>query len=191
MIVDGKRDISGRYIPFKRSVRHLDRQTSCQKFLILHGTRRQLRRASIATMKAHKGIAVCIIKIAENIRFKHIPQDRIVDVKQCNNILGHANADILAERTVNIHLAGNRNPTPCQTAVDVAGHKAKLRLKCRPVFTRNRAIFLRVFMRFNPIEQRQFILRKLFKDFGLLVSSPSSLAISAATAAILPSPAWL
>lgn len=79
LIVDGKRDISGRYIPFKRSVRHLDRQTSCHKFLILHGTRRQLRRASIATMKAHKGIAVCIIKFAENIRFKHIPQDRIVD----------------------------------------------------------------------------------------------------------------
>ena len=54
-----------------------------------------------------------------------------------------AGADVLGKRAVDVHLAGNRDAHAGQAAVDIARHKAELRLECRPALVCNGDILAR------------------------------------------------
>lgn len=111
-------------------------------------------------MESHKCIFMCIVKLALDRLFVHILRNGVIDVEQCDSILAHAGTDKLTQCAVNIYLAGYRNASSGQTAVDIARNKSKLCLECRPAFSCNCNIFTGTFVRLNPVKQCQFILCK-------------------------------
>ena len=111
-------------------------------------------------MESHKCIFMCIVKLALDRLFVHILRNRVIDVEQCDSILAHTGTDKLTQCAVNINLAGYRNASSGQTAVDIARNKSKLCLECRPAFSCNCNIFAGTFVRLNPVKQCQFILCK-------------------------------
>ena len=60
-------------------------------------------------MESHKCISKLIIVFSFNIFIIDILWNRVVDIKQCNCIIGNAKSDVLAECSVDINLTGYRN----------------------------------------------------------------------------------
>ena len=83
-------------------------------------------------MEAHKYVLCGVIELALDVLIINVCGNGIVNVKQSNGVLGNASADIFADSTVNVNLAGNGNSPSRQTAVYKAGNKPELCLKGRP-----------------------------------------------------------
>ena len=81
---------------------------------------------SISTMESQKCISKLIIVFSFNIFIIDILWNRVVDIKQCNCIIGNAKSDVLAECSVDINLTGYRNSSGNQTAIYIARFKSKL-----------------------------------------------------------------
>ena len=77
-------------------------------------------------MESHKCISKLIIVFSFNIFIIDILWNRVVDIKQCNCIIGNAKSDVLAECSVDINLAGYRDSSCSKTAVYIAWLKSKL-----------------------------------------------------------------
>ena len=77
-------------------------------------------------MESHKCISKLIIVFSFNIFIIDILWNRVVDIKQCNCIIGNAKSDLLAECSVDINLTGYRNSSGSQTAIYIARFKSKL-----------------------------------------------------------------
>ncbi len=77
-------------------------------------------------MESHKCICKFVIVFSFNIFVIDILRNRVVDVKQCNCIVGNAKSDVLAECSVDINFTGYRNSSGNQTAVYIARFKSKL-----------------------------------------------------------------
>mgnify|MGYP000028439574 CR=1 FL=1 len=60
-------------------------------------------------MESHKCISKLVIVFSFNIFIIDILWNRVVDIKQCNCIIGNAKSDVLAECSVDINLTGYRN----------------------------------------------------------------------------------
>ena len=132
---------------------------------------RQFAGCCIAAMESHESIFQCVIAIfALDVSIIQICRNRVVDIKQCNNILADNGSDELGECTVDINLAGYRNTFCSQAAVDIAGNESELCLESRPAFSSDGNIFSVTFVIFNPVQKSQFILSQFGKDFRLLVT---------------------
>ena len=94
-------------------------------------------------MESHKCIFVCIWEFALDLFFVHICRNVVVDVKQRHCILADYGSDKLAQRSVNVYLAGYRNALCGQTAVHITRNKSELCLECRRAFSCDRNIFPR------------------------------------------------
>ena len=121
-------------------------------------------------MEAHEGFLLGITVPALDILFIKVGRNRVVDIQQGDRILAHACADEFAERAVDIHLAGHRNPASGQTAVDVTGHKAELGLECGPAFARNGNVLAVSPVSVYPVKEGQLILCQLLQDFRLFIA---------------------
>ena len=58
-------------------------------------------------MESHKCISKLIIVFSFNIFIIDILWNRVVDIKQCNCIIGNAKSDVLAKCSVDINLTGH------------------------------------------------------------------------------------
>ncbi len=60
-------------------------------------------------MESHKCISKCIIVFSFDIFIIDILWNRVVDIKQCNCIIGNAKSDELTKCSVDINLTGYRD----------------------------------------------------------------------------------
>ena len=104
-------------------------------------------------MEAHEGICQLIVVLANNILIVDILRNRIVDVEQCHCIIRSTHADVLRKSTIDVHLAGYRDATACQTAVDIAWLETKLAWECRPALVGKSYILARTLVILSPVEQ--------------------------------------
>ena len=81
---------------------------------------------SISAMEAHECIGKLIIIFALDILIIDVLRNGVVDVKQCNSVIGNAKSDVLAKSSVDIHLTGYRDSSCSKTAVYIAWLKSKL-----------------------------------------------------------------
>ena len=134
--------------------------------LILDGAvAAQLALGGIAAMEAHKGIGELAVIPALDVLVIDIPGHAVVDVQQRHGVAGNARADILAQRAIDVHLAGDRNAPAGQAAVDIAGFKAELLGECRP------ALVGKAFLYSNRLFICSFILFSFKKFLILFVKS--------------------
>ena len=77
-------------------------------------------------MEAHECIGKLIIIFALDILIIDVLRNGVVDVKQCNSVIGNAKSDVLAKSSVDINLAGYRDSSCSKTAVYIAWLKSKL-----------------------------------------------------------------
>ena len=77
-------------------------------------------------MEAHKCIGKLVIIFALDILIIDVLRNGVVDVKQCNSIIGNAKSDVLAECSEDTNLTGYRNSSGSQTAIYIARFKSKL-----------------------------------------------------------------
>ena len=85
-------------------------------------------------MESHERIRMSVIKVPLNGFLIHIFRNRIIDIEQGYYILADTSSDKITQRTIDIYLAGYRNASSGQTAVDITWYKTELCLKCRPAF---------------------------------------------------------
>ena len=157
-----ERDVARCDIAFQGALGHFFRQGPCHDSLELHLAERQLVGRGVAAVEAHKGIFqriaavfsldLCLIKVCGH---------GVVDIQQSHRILADHGADVFAQRAVNIHFAGYRDPALGQAAVHVAGHESELGLECGPALVRQRHILPASFVGFDPIQQGDLILCQL------------------------------
>ena len=69
---------------------------------------------SISTMESHECICQFVIIFSFDIFVIDILRNGVVDVKQCNCIIGDAKSDVLAECSVDINFAGYRDTSGSQ-----------------------------------------------------------------------------
>ena len=77
-------------------------------------------------MEAHECICKLVIIFALDVLIVNVLRNRVVDVKQCNSVIGNAKSDVLAECSVDINLTGYRDSSGSKTAVYIAWLKSKL-----------------------------------------------------------------
>ena len=77
-------------------------------------------------MESHKCISKLVIVFSFDIFIIDILLNRVVDIKQCNCIIGNAKSDVLTKCSVDINLTGYRDSSGNQTAVYIARFKSKL-----------------------------------------------------------------
>ena len=77
-------------------------------------------------MESHKCICKFVVIFSFDIFVIDIFRNRVVNVKQCNSIVGNAKSDVLAECSVDINFAGYRDASGTKTAVYIARLKAEL-----------------------------------------------------------------
>ena len=81
---------------------------------------------SISTMESHKCICKFVVIFSFDIFVIDILRNGVVDVKQCNRVVGDAESDVLAECSVDINFAGYRDSSGTKTAVYIARLKSEL-----------------------------------------------------------------
>ena len=121
-------------------------------------------------MEAHEGILVRIGEFALDGLPVHILGDGVVDVEQGNCVLRNACPDVLAQRTVDVDLTGDRDAAAGETAVHIAGNEAELGLESGPAFSCDGDILAVASVLFDPVKERQLILGQLLKNLRLLVA---------------------
>ena len=77
-------------------------------------------------MESHKCISKLVIVFSFDILIIDVLRNGVVDVKQCNSVIGNAKSDVLAKSSVDINLTGYRDSSGSQTAVYIARFKSKL-----------------------------------------------------------------
>ena len=86
-------------------------------------------------MESHEEISQLVISEFVTVIIVHILGYSIVYIKQCSRYAGCACNDIFAQCPIYVHFARYRNTPGSQPGIDIARHKAKLRLECRPAFS--------------------------------------------------------
>ena len=77
-------------------------------------------------MEAHECICKFVVIFSFDIFVIDIFRNRVVNVKQCNSIVGNAKSDVLAECAVDINFTGYRNTSGSKAAVYIARFKSEL-----------------------------------------------------------------
>ena len=107
----------------------------------------------VAAVETHKGVGEGIVKLAFDVLVIEVLGNRVVDVQQGDGVTGDAQADVLAEGAVDIHLAGHRDAPGHQPGIHVAGLKAELRGEGGPALVGEGHIFLGPLVLFRPVQQ--------------------------------------
>ena len=121
-------------------------------------------------MESHKGIFERVIIFALDFCLIHIIWNGIINIKQGDSVLAYDCSDVLADCTVDIHLAGYRNPLRGQTTVHITRYKTKLCLEGRPAFPGNRHVFSVSLMITDPVFERQLILRQFGQNLRFFIA---------------------
>ena len=77
-------------------------------------------------MESHECICKFVIIFSFDIFVIDILRNGVVDVKQCNCVIGDAESDVLAECSVDINFAGYLDASGARTAVYIARLKSEL-----------------------------------------------------------------
>ena len=131
----------------------------------------QHRTAGVAAMESHEGLGQAHIVSAPDGLVVNGCGHGVVDVQQRGGRAGNAHADVLGQRAVNIHLAGNGNSHGRKAAVYITGHKFELRLERGPALVGKRHILPRAFVGLGPVQQRQLVLGQTGQNTRILVVS--------------------
>ena len=107
-------------------------------------------------MEAHEGILDVIGELAGDILIIDIFGHGVVDIQQRDGVTGDAGADVLAEGTVDIHLAGHGDAPGSQAGVDIAGLEAELLRESGPALVREGHVLPGALVGLRPVQQRQF-----------------------------------
>ena len=155
--------------------------------LIFQGTVFQVTVWRISAVESHEEISQLVISEFVTVIIVHILGYSIVYIKQCSRYAGCACNDIFAQCPIYVHFARYRNTPGSQPGIDIARHKAKLRLECRPAFVSKCGILRCSNVLFHPIQQCYLILCQFGKNTRKLLPSPNSFSISFTTDGILGS----
>ena len=123
--------------------------------------------AGVAAVETHKGLGQPHVVLAPDALFVHGGGHGVVDVQQGGGGTRHANADVLAQSAVDIHLTGHRNAPGSQAAVDIAGTnlnsvwKAGQHLLAKATYCRVPLVGL------GPVLQSQLVLGQTGQDTGI------------------------
>ena len=118
-------------------------------------------------MEAHEGVGDLIVELAGDVLVVDVLRHGVVDVQQRHRVAGDARADVLAQRAVDVHLAGDRDAAGGQAGVDVARLKAELLRERRPALVRKGHILARTLVALGPVQQRQLKLRHALEQVGV------------------------
>ncbi len=111
-----------------------------------------------------------VIELALDGLLIHIIRYGVVDIKERYGLSADTGADKLGQGAVYVDLAGYRDASSRQAAVDIAGNKLELCLESRPALSGDADILSVSLMRLDPVKQGQLVLRKSLKDLRLLVA---------------------
>ena len=128
--------------------------------LVLHRTvGAQLALGGIAAVEAHEGIRELVVVLALDVLVVNVGGHGVVNVQQGYSVGADAQADVLAQGAVDIHLAAHGDAPAHQAAVHIAGLKAKLAGEGRPALVRKGHILPCTLVLLRPVQQGQLKLR--------------------------------
>ena len=119
-------------------------------------------------MEAHEGIGEAVIELAGDVFLINVAGHAIVDIQQGDRVAADAQADVLAQRAVDVHLAGHRNAPGGQTGVHIAGLEAELLGEGRPALVRKGHILAAALVLLGPVQQSQLKLRHPGQQVGVV-----------------------
>ena len=111
-------------------------------------------------MEAHERLVQAIREFSGDGALVHLCGHGIVDVQKRHRFSRQAGSDVFGQRAVNIHLARYAIAHRRQPRIDIARHKSEFRLERRPALVRHHNVFRAAAVCFNPVHQRQLVLRK-------------------------------
>ena len=114
------------------------------------------RLSGVAAVEAHEGVMQGVVVLALDVLVIDVFRNAVVDIQQGHRVAGQAGADVLAQRAVDIHFAGDRDTAGSQAAVDIAGLEAELGREGGPALVGKGHILPGALMSFRPVEQGQF-----------------------------------
>ena len=156
------REIGLRVLRFKQSVLNE---------LILDSTvLAELAGRRVSAVKSHKCVGERVRILALDILFVQIRGNGVVDVEQRHRVACDAHSYVLAQRAVDVNLAGNRYSARNQTRVHIARLKAECFGERRPAFVRKSNVFARALVLFSPVKKREFKLRHTLVHLGIISS---------------------
>ena len=119
----------------------------------------ELAFGGVAAVEAHEGVAELVVVLALDVLVVDVGGHGVVDVEQGHGVVRYAQADVLAQRAVDVHLAGHGDAAPGQAGVDVAGLKAELAGEGGPALVGEGHVLPRALVVFGPVQKRQLELR--------------------------------
>ena len=139
--------------------------------LVLDGTSgAHLAGWCVAAVEAHEGVGELVVVLADDVLIVDILGYRVVDVEQGDGVVAQAHADVLRERTVDVHLAGHGDATAHQTGVDIAGLETELAWEGRPALVGEGHILAGALVLLSPVEQCQLKLRHAAAEVGIVLA---------------------
>ena len=169
-----ERDVAGHDVALERAARDVRLaavlEAAVHDELIPHRAAGQPAHGRVAAVEAHERLVEAVVELAADVRVVHVGGHGVVDVQQRNRRAGHAGADVLRQRAVDVHLAGDADAHRRQPGVDIAGHEAELRLKRRPALVRHHDVLRAAAVLLDPVQERQLVLREPRQDAGHLVA---------------------
>ena len=121
-------------------------------------------------MEAHEGVMQGVVVLALDVLVIDVFRNAVVDVEQRHRVAGQAGADVFAQRAVDIHFAGYRDPAGSQAAVDVAGLETELGREGGPALVGKGHILPGALVGFRPVEQGQFKLSHALAHLGIILA---------------------
>ena len=121
-------------------------------------------------MEAHKGVGQFIVKLSGDILVINVLRYAVIDVQQRHGIARSADTDVLAQRAVDIDLAGNGDAAAGKAGVDIARLKPELGREGGPAFVGKGNVFFAALMVLGPVQQGQLKLRHTGKQVGVVAA---------------------
>ena len=121
-------------------------------------------------MEAHEGIGQLVVELPGNILVINVLRYAVIDVQQRHGIAGGTDTDVLAQRTVDIDLAGNGDAAAGKAGVDIARLKPELGREGGPALVGKGNIFFAALMVLGPVQQGQLKLRHTGKQVGIVAA---------------------
>ena len=136
--------------------------------LVLHGAAAaQLAAGGIAAVEAHEGVLDAVVEPAGDVLVVDVLGDGVVDVQQGDGVAGDAGADVLAQRAVDVHLAGHGDAPGGQAGVHVAGLKAELLREGGPALVGEGHVLPGALVVLGPVQEGELKLGHPLQQVGV------------------------
>ena len=119
-------------------------------------------------MEAHEGVGQRVVVLPLDLLLPELGGDGVVDVQQGDGVAGHARANVLGQRPVNVHLAGHGDAPGHQPGVHVAGLKAELGRERGPALVGEGHILPAPLVVLRPVQQGQLKLGHPLVQLGII-----------------------